>query len=256
MAGASRRARARRALPIGRTRRPPRLLRSDEPRRRAPDEHLRSAHVPVQRDRRRRPPALPGRRRARRARLARARAGRRGQQRPRGARADPRARARTSRCVDLRLPEIDGIGIANAVTRDGLPTRVLLLSAFADDELVYRALEAGAAGYLTKDATQEEIARAIHGVAQRPHAARARARRRPREPDPRALRTATRRCSPSASARCSSCSARASRRRRSPPARTSARRRSSRTSAGLYEKLGVSDRAAAVAEAMRRGIVE
>ena len=41
---------------------------------------------------------------------------------------------------------------------------MLLLSAFADDELVYRALEAGAAGYLTKDATQEEIARAIHGV--------------------------------------------------------------------------------------------
>ena len=71
----------------------------------------------------------------------------------------------TSPCVDLRLPEIDGIGIANAVTRDGLATRVLLLSAFADDELVYRALEAGAAGYLTKDATQEEIARAIHGVA-------------------------------------------------------------------------------------------
>ena len=42
---------------------------------------------------------------------------------------------------------------------------MLLLSAFADDELVYRALEAGASGYLTKDATQEEIARAIHGVA-------------------------------------------------------------------------------------------
>ena len=68
-------------------------------------------------------------------------------------------------CVDLRLPEIDGIGIANACTRDGLATRVLLLSAFADDELVYRALEAGATGYLTKDATQDEIARAIHGVA-------------------------------------------------------------------------------------------
>ena len=42
---------------------------------------------------------------------------------------------------------------------------MLLLSAFADDELVYRALEAGATGYLTKDATQEEIARAIHAVA-------------------------------------------------------------------------------------------
>ena len=96
-------------------------------------------------------------------------------------------------CVDLRLPEIDGIGIANAVTRDGIATRVLMLSAFADDELVYRALEAGATGYLTKDATQEEIARAIHGVAQRAHAARARARRGPRKPDPARARTATRR---------------------------------------------------------------
>ena len=43
--------------------------------------------------------------------------------------------------------------------RDGLATRVVILSAFDDDELVYSALEAGAAGYLTKDATQEEIAR-------------------------------------------------------------------------------------------------
>ena len=71
------------------------LLRSDDgPPVRPASDHLRSAHVPVQRDRRRRPPALPGRRRARRARLARARARRRGQQRARGARADPRARAR------------------------------------------------------------------------------------------------------------------------------------------------------------------
>src|SRR4051794_35650763 len=66
-------------------------------------------------------------------------------------------------CVDLRLPEIDGIGIAHAVTRDGIATRVLLLSAFADDELVYRALEAGAAGYLTKDAPQGGVARAVPG---------------------------------------------------------------------------------------------
>ena len=35
-------------------------------------------------------------------------------------------------CVDLRLPDIDGIGIAKAVTRDGLTTRVLLLSADAE----------------------------------------------------------------------------------------------------------------------------
>ena len=75
-----------------------------------------------------------------------------------------RALAPDVACVDLRLPEIDGIGIANAVTRDRLATRVLLLSAFADDELVYRALEAGAAGYLTKDSASEQLLGAIRKI--------------------------------------------------------------------------------------------
>ena len=63
--------------------------------------------------------------------------------------------------VDLRLPGLDGFGIAAAVERDGLATRVLILSAFGDEELVYRAIEAGAVGYLTKDAGADELARAI-----------------------------------------------------------------------------------------------
>ena len=132
----------------------------------------------------------------------------------------------------------------------------LLLSAFADDELVYRALEAGAAGYLTKDATQER------DRARDPRR-RERATRSSRPSSPPVsrtrsarARTATRRSSPSASARCSSCSARASRRRRSLQrlflGTTTVKSHLGR----LYEKLGVSDRAAAVAEAMRRGIVE
>jgi two-component system, NarL family, nitrate/nitrite response regulator NarL len=63
--------------------------------------------------------------------------------------------------VDLRLPGIDGFGIAAAVKHEGLPVRVVILSAFDDEELVYRALESGAVGYLTKDADGDELARAI-----------------------------------------------------------------------------------------------
>jgi two-component system nitrate/nitrite response regulator NarL len=63
--------------------------------------------------------------------------------------------------VDLRLPTIDGFGIATAVKQEGLATRVMILSAFDDEELVYRAIESGAVGYLTKDTSEDELARAI-----------------------------------------------------------------------------------------------
>src|SRR5881409_3703803 len=42
--------------------------------------------------------------------------------------------------LDYKLPGLDGVAVAHAVTRDGLPTRVLLLSAFTDSGLVYQAL--------------------------------------------------------------------------------------------------------------------
>ena len=158
-------------------------------------------------------------------------------------------------CVDLRLPEIDGIGIANACTRDGLATRVLLLSAFADDELVYRALEAGATGVSDqgRDAGRD---RASDPRRRRwAHAARAGARRRPRESDPRRSHRDT----PLLTERerqvlellCDGLSAPQIAQRLF-LGTTTVKSHLGR----LYEKLGVSDRAAAVAEAMRRGIVE
>src|ERR1700761_8832328 len=39
--------------------------------------------------------------------------------------------------VDYKMPGIDGVAVANAVTRDGLPTKVLLVSAFEDSSIVY-----------------------------------------------------------------------------------------------------------------------
>ena len=63
--------------------------------------------------------------------------------------------------LDYKLPGLDGLAVTHAVVRDGLPSRVLLLSALTDGGVVYRALESGAAGYLAKDARREEIVDAV-----------------------------------------------------------------------------------------------
>jgi two-component system, NarL family, nitrate/nitrite response regulator NarL len=63
--------------------------------------------------------------------------------------------------VDLTLPRLDGIHVLRSISRERLPTRVLILSAYLDGALVYEALEAGAAGYLSKHATAAEVREAI-----------------------------------------------------------------------------------------------
>jgi DNA-binding NarL/FixJ family response regulator len=67
--------------------------------------------------------------------------------------------------MDLRMPELDGAE-ATRVIRSALPaTQVLVLTTYADDESLFPALQAGARGYLTKDATAEEIEQAIRSLA-------------------------------------------------------------------------------------------
>jgi two-component system, NarL family, nitrate/nitrite response regulator NarL len=63
--------------------------------------------------------------------------------------------------IDYKLPDLDGVSVVHAVTRDGLNTRVLLLSAFTDSGLVYEALQTGASGYLPKEAKRDEIVDAV-----------------------------------------------------------------------------------------------
>lgn len=63
--------------------------------------------------------------------------------------------------LDYRMPGLNGLEVLRAVTREQLPTRVLLLSAFADSCLARRALAEGAFGYLTKDSDRSEIVRAV-----------------------------------------------------------------------------------------------
>ncbi|OBF54770.1 DNA-binding response regulator [Mycobacterium sp. 852002-50816_SCH5313054-b] len=63
--------------------------------------------------------------------------------------------------LDYRMPDLDGLAVIHAVTRDGLPTNVVLLSAFDDSSMVYQALAEGASGYVTKESDSDEIVAAV-----------------------------------------------------------------------------------------------
>jgi DNA-binding NarL/FixJ family response regulator len=65
--------------------------------------------------------------------------------------------------MDLRMPEMDGLAATRQITERG-DARVVVLTTYADDESIFPALRAGAAGYLTKDASAEEIEAAIRAV--------------------------------------------------------------------------------------------
>lgn len=67
--------------------------------------------------------------------------------------------------MDLRMPELDGAEATRRI-RASLPeTQVLVLTTYADDDSLFPALQAGARGYLTKDASAEEIEQAIRALA-------------------------------------------------------------------------------------------
>src|SRR6185503_1494202 len=63
--------------------------------------------------------------------------------------------------LDYRMPGMDGAEVAAAVRRDDLPTRVLLVSAHDESAIVYRALQEGAAGFLSKESTRSELVNAV-----------------------------------------------------------------------------------------------
>jgi two-component system, NarL family, nitrate/nitrite response regulator NarL len=67
--------------------------------------------------------------------------------------------------VDVRMPEPDGIAMVEVAAAEGLGTRIVLLSAFLDGALVHRALEAGAAGYLSKEEGESALIDAVLGAA-------------------------------------------------------------------------------------------
>jgi DNA-binding NarL/FixJ family response regulator len=67
--------------------------------------------------------------------------------------------------MDLRMPHVDGIEATRRIVAAGSPTRVLVLTTFEGEELTFRALQAGAAGYLLKDAGGARLVSAVEAVA-------------------------------------------------------------------------------------------
>ena len=66
--------------------------------------------------------------------------------------------------MDLRMPRLEGADATRKILASVPDTRVLVLTTYADDEFLFPALQAGARGYLTKDATAEEIEHAIRAL--------------------------------------------------------------------------------------------
>ncbi len=66
--------------------------------------------------------------------------------------------------IDLRLPKLGGVEAIARLTRMNLPTRIIVVTSFAQDEIVLQALRSGAHGYLLKDATGDELAAAVRTV--------------------------------------------------------------------------------------------
>jgi len=63
--------------------------------------------------------------------------------------------------LDLRMPGMDGIGVLQALKKFEASPRVIILTSFDKDEDIYRAIRAGAQGYLLKDTTEAEMIAAI-----------------------------------------------------------------------------------------------
>jgi two-component system, NarL family, nitrate/nitrite response regulator NarL len=156
--------------------------------------------------------------------------------------------------LDFRMPGMDGAQVAAAVRSNELPTRVLLLSAHDESAIVYQALQQGAAGFLLKDSTRTEIVKAVLDCASGRDvvapslagglAAQIRQRAEPTAP----VLSAREREVLNGISRGQSIPAIAVELFVAPSTiKTHVQR--------LYEKLGVSDRAAAVAEAMRQGLL-
>jgi DNA-binding NarL/FixJ family response regulator len=67
--------------------------------------------------------------------------------------------------MDLRMPRLDGIEATRRIRADHAGVQVVVLTTYADDESIVHALQAGAIGYLTKDAGREHIRRALEAAA-------------------------------------------------------------------------------------------
>jgi two-component system nitrate/nitrite response regulator NarL len=157
--------------------------------------------------------------------------------------------------LDMKLPDLDGSQVLRAINRDELPTKVVFVSAYIDSEIVYAAIGGGARAYLSKDATRQQICDAVAAVARggtvfASEVQTGLAREiQMRSADTDVVLTSREREILALTAQ-GLLAPEIGRRLYLSPAtiKTHLQR--------VYGKLGVSDRAAAVAEAMRRGLLE
>ncbi|MBE2199182.1 MAG: response regulator transcription factor [Anaerolinea sp.] len=66
--------------------------------------------------------------------------------------------------MDLKMPGMNGIEATRRICAHHPATKVLVLTTYDDDEWLFDAIRAGAAGYLLKDTPREEVARAVRGT--------------------------------------------------------------------------------------------
>src|SRR6202790_478996 len=59
--------------------------------------------------------------------------------------------------LDLRMPQLDGVGVIDEIRKEDTSARIIILTTYDTDNEIYRAIKAGAKGYLLKDARREEL---------------------------------------------------------------------------------------------------
>jgi len=67
--------------------------------------------------------------------------------------------------MDIAMPMLNGLEATYQIVSEGIPTRVLILSSYADDEYVHQLTEAGASGYLIKQSAATELIKAVREIA-------------------------------------------------------------------------------------------
>jgi DNA-binding NarL/FixJ family response regulator len=68
--------------------------------------------------------------------------------------------------MDVSMPRLDGIGATNQIQKLNLSTHIVVLSMYDDPDLVLKAIQTGADGYLVKRSVSEELLPAIEQINQ------------------------------------------------------------------------------------------
>jgi two-component system nitrate/nitrite response regulator NarL len=155
----------------------------------------------------------------------------------------------------MKMPGLDGMDVVRAVVSEELESRVLFLTGYLEGAIAYEAVEAGARGYISKDSSSDAICDAIAAIARGEVIMGAEIQNsiaqeiRIRAPIEKSPLSGREREIVELTADGHSVADIADRLYLSPATVKTHLQR-------VYQKLGVSNRAAAVAEAMRRGLVE